>query len=697
MLKTRLMGCCVLILCLYAGAGFAQQTSKSKASDKLYEKSGNIQVKNASAVNTPELDFSPAFYQQGFVFVSSRSKNGPVDKKIGTTFYELYYADSDRNGMPLKPDKFSVEINSQKHEGPVAFSRDFNTIYFTRNNLKGDVPQPNSNRQVVMKIYEAQRGRFDWENIKELPFNSDDYTCVHPSIAADGLKMYFSSDMPGGYGGMDLYMVEKKGDTWTKPLNLGKEINTDKNEVFPFIHDGGTLFFASNGHKGSGGLDIFRVDVRDGVAKIVSNLGKPFNSSTDDLGFILHPDGDRGYFASDREGGFGKDDIYYFEAPDGLNGVEAPPVLAATIRVTDSQSGQKLPGAAIRFFESNNDGSLVDNDLYDVELQPATEGSDELVLKLVRKKEKDLGDPSLIADDKGEAPLNLQAGKTYLLLVSKEDYASREVLVDTDTLTAGQPLEIALDPSACLNLNGVVFAADGITRLPNALVRISSSCLPEEAVLRSNVKGEFEYCLPIGCDFDLSAEKEGYHKGVSHVSTVKIRGSRTLNASILLQPDKDNIATGVTPGSSILREPIREGTVIVLENIYYDFNKYAIRAGAARELDALLELMTLYKTMEVEMVSFTDSRGTVEYNLDLSLKRAGSARDYLVRRGIAANRIKAFGYGESQPRNGCVDGVDCTEEEHQYNRRTEVKVTRINEPVKIEYGNKGPETIDNKN
>jgi len=156
---------------------------------------------------------------------------------------------------------------------------------------------------------------------------------------------------------------------------------------------------------------------------------------------------------------------------------------------------------------------------------------------------------------------------------------------------------------------------------------------------------------------------------------VSSSSTQQVEVNVLLNPIADNI----------LNEPIKEGSIIVLENIYYDFNKSAIRKGAARELDALVRLMKQYPSMEIELVAHTDSRGSEEYNLQLSLRRAESAQKYLIRHGIAVNRIKAFGYGESQPRNNCTDSVDCTEEEYQYNRRTEVKVTKIDEPVKVQY------------
>lgn len=131
--------------------------------------------------------------------------------------------------------------------------------------------------------------------------------------------------------------------------------------------------------------------------------------------------------------------------------------------------------------------------------------------------------------------------------------------------------------------------------------------------------------------------------------------------------------------------------------IYYDFNKSSIRTVAARELDELVVMMQTYPSMNIELSSHTDSRGGNDYNLNLSKARAESAKQFLRSKGIDSNRIRAIGYGESQPRNKCVDGVKCSEEDHQYNRRTEVKVTSIDSPVNIRYGNNGAKTIDRKN
>jgi hypothetical protein len=225
-----------------------KEDSKSKSSPKEYEKpAGSIApgviIKNAETVNSPYLEFSPVFYQNGIVYVTSRQKGGAVDEKIGETFFELYYSELDGNRNPIKAQDFSINVNSQVHEGPVSFNRKGDVLYFTRNNMKNGVRKADSKGVTRLKIYEAQKGEFDWENVTELPFNSDEYSTCHPALSADGRRLYFTSDMPGGYGGFDLYFVERRGDDWSRPINLGGSINTDKNEVFPFMHESGVLFF----------------------------------------------------------------------------------------------------------------------------------------------------------------------------------------------------------------------------------------------------------------------------------------------------------------------------------------------------------------------------------------------------------------------------------------------------------------------
>lgn len=674
----------ILLLLSLAVAAVAQPpfSKKGGSFDLLYSQSEaqrDISLINTNNINSNDLEFSPVLYHNGLVYVS-RYKSGIVDEKTGETFFELFYSELDPNGMPGKPQPFSVELNSVRHEGPVCFNKKGDKIYFTRSNQHNGVTKADPKARVQLKIYEATQGYYDWENVKELPFNSDKYTCMHPSLSEDETKLFFSSDMPGGYGGMDLYFVEKSSKGWSKPINLGPDINTSRNEVFPFFHESGTLFFASDGQPGLGGLDLFMIDMGGRKWGRVINLGTPFNSINDDLGLILNDRGTRGYFTSNREGGIGKDDIYMFNIPNGIKGIELPQLVNTVLTVYDSGNSSRAAGANVYVFEKSDDG-LVDNEaLYDLELAPGTSTKqDELTFKLVRKNEEAMGEPRQITNRNGEAILAFEPSKNYLVLVSKPGYATKEVNYTTPEEPPFRPLEVVLDPSNCLTLDGTVISDKYNLHIPNALVKIVNECDGKVETTRTNINGAFEACLTMGCDFNVTVEKDGYLGGFTSVSTVKIRGSRSAEVEIKLSPKSD----------AVLREPIRAGTVIVLENILYDFNKSAIRMGEARDLEALAKLMKQYPSMEIELGAHTDTRGPDDYNLQLSVKRAESAKDFLVQRGIASERIKAVGYGEAFPRNRCREGVECTEEEHSYNRRTEVKITKIDEPIIIGYSPDG--------
>ena len=210
---------------------------KNKKFEALYGREDyrkDIRLSNASNINTEGMEFSPVLYGNGIVYVSRR-KNGPIDENTGQTFYELFYAELDPNGQPVKGQNFSVEINSHLHEGPVSFNRQGNQIFFTRSNQRLGLSKADKKGRVRLKIYKADKGYFDWENIEELPFNDNSFSCLHPALSADGKRLFFASDKPGGFGGMDIYFVEKTSRGWSAPINLGPEINTPKNEVFPLF------------------------------------------------------------------------------------------------------------------------------------------------------------------------------------------------------------------------------------------------------------------------------------------------------------------------------------------------------------------------------------------------------------------------------------------------------------------------------
>lgn len=638
-----------------------------------------VTVRPCPRINSPALEFSPAFYGNGMVFVSSRKRTGEVDKATGETYFELYYADLDEDGMPLSPAPFSAEINSERHEGQVSFTKSSDKMYFSRNNISKGVPQAGKDDTVRMRIYEAFKGPYDWERVRPLPFNNTNYSCMHPSLNFDGTRLFFASNMPGGYGKMDIYFVDWDGSKWSPPINLGPEVNTPGNEVFPYIHDNGTLFFASTGLRGLGGLDMFMIDLSGSEWGKVLNLGQPFNSKADDFGLIIDKESSRGFFSSSRSGGSGKDDIYAFEAPNGLQGVK--PVVQASLRITviDEDNNATMPNVNVRVFERSNDGLIKDGNIYAATLVPANDQSQDLIMRLNRKNDEELGSPTAVTGRDGSVTINVAVNREYVLLISKSGFKTQEIPFTPKAKELKSTMDIRMAHINCIPLKGIALTDKYDKPIPNTKIRVISNCNGQEVLLTSNLDGSFDHCLDLGCTYTILAEKYGFKPAQTQLSTENVRGSRSFSISMRLSANSEEA----------IRKPLAEGTIIVMENIYYDFNKAAIRTTDARDLEALTRLMVKYPTMEVELGAHTDSRGTSEYNMQLSQRRAEAAKEFLVRKGVAANRIRTTGFGETQIRNHCKDGVECAEKEHQFNRRTEVKVLKINEAAQYEVKSAG--------
>jgi outer membrane protein OmpA-like peptidoglycan-associated protein len=638
-----------------------------------------VLVQNLRSVNTPYIEFSPTYYREGIVFVTSRQRGGLYDPKLNTTYFELFYAKLNKDGNPYKPKPFSLEINTKYHEGPVSFSANAEQMFFSRNDV---IPQKKKRKEVRVaknQLYAAQRGEYDWENIQPLPFNDPAFNFMHPSISADGEKLYFVSDRPGGFGGYDIYVADKIDGKWMAPINLGPEINTPANEVFPFIHPTGVLFFSSNGHSGFGGLDLFLIDISQRVWGEIVNLGKSFNSPEDDFGLNMNATGTQGFFSSNREGGEGKDDLYVFNAPNGLEGVKVARQILARISVKDIETGAALMGTKIRVFEKAPDGSPRNGDLYEVELQPSS-GTASSGFSIVERRRSTavLGAPEATVGADGFAILSLDPKEQYLLFLEKEGYHRQEIDLNIDPSQSFYPIEVLLEKNDCITLRGRLRSEGYNKAVPNATLRIASSCSEEVVVLRSNTEGDYEYCLEPNCQYLITAIKVGFEPQTQDLSTERLGSSRSFSVNFTMPPAK---ISSTTPEA---RNILKEGTTIYLEGIAYDFNKSAIRKGAARDLEALAALLKRYPSIQIEVGAHTDSRGTSEYNLALSQTRALYAQDFLIEQGVHPDRIFAKGYGETKLRNECSDGVACDERQHAYNRRIEVKVLKINETVDLD-------------
>ncbi|MEO1259975.1 MAG: OmpA family protein [Bacteroidota bacterium] len=448
-----------------------------------------VTVANLEMLNSEQTDYSPVFYQNGIVFASTRATaNQEVarDKWTGANYSKLYFSESQEDQSFTAPTEFSTGLTAKFHEGPLTFSKKGDLLLYTRN---VSPKKNNTGKEHFLKIATAIKLGKRWlkDDLPDLGWKA--CNDVHPSLSHDGMMLLFASDRPGGYGGMDLYVSQFSNDRWSTPINLGSAVNTAGNEVFPFIHENGTLYFASDGRGGFGGLDIFFSQATaEGDWETATNLGQPFNSPKDDFGYIINSASTNGYFSSARDGGKGKDDLYHF--------------------TMDEPIGRKI-----------------------------------------EKWKKDKSPTQETATNHG---------------ISNK--------------TKESPIE-----------------------------------------------------------------------------------------------KKSKITTAVAPFLKELESISKTGDFLQLEHIYYDYGQSAIRPDAAQELDLIARFLGDHPTLSIELRSHTDSRGEAYFNKDLSESRARTAASYLMQKDVAAWRIKAIGMGEENPLNKCVDGVDCSEEEHQINRRTEIR------------------------
>lgn len=320
----------------------------------IKKNSGRYTIENAG-INSSKSDYGSAFYNNKVVFTSARDTGGVGKRKQGWTgesFTNLYAADMGAEGALSAPQRFGNKLNSKFNEATPVFTKDGKTVYFTRNNYltkKGKDKEGTT----LLKIYKATLEGDTWSNITELPFNSDDYNVAHPALSPDEKTLYFASNMPGTHGQSDLFKVAINSDgSFGKPENLGTVINTEGRETFPFITKENELYFASDGHPGLGGLDVFVSKAeKDGSYKDVFNVGEPLNSSYDDFSFLINNTTHIGYFTSNRPNGEGNDDIYKFKETKKL---EYTCEQLLTGVVTDQQTGAPIANARVTLADQDH-------------------------------------------------------------------------------------------------------------------------------------------------------------------------------------------------------------------------------------------------------------------------------------------------------------------------------------------------------
>lgn len=316
-------------------------------------KSKQFEVKNITELLSSS-DFGPTFYGTDKLVYASASGNTKGDKVhqwTGLPYLDLYMAEIDEEWKIKDPKPLEGDINTPYHEANATFTKDGNTMYFTRNNYKNGRKRKNKDKLVSLKIYKAtKQENGSWGEVEELPFNNDSYSAAHPALSPDGKRLYFSSDMKGSIGESDIWYVDIHEDgSFGTPINLGDEVNTEAREAFPYVSANNNLYFSSDGHLGLGGLDVFVISLKpDGEFEQVTNLKQPINSNKDDFGFIFNEDEKIGYVSSNRGGdeGSAADDIYRVWEMCGeivLQGV-----------ISNSKSGEAIYRATVQLINKDN-------------------------------------------------------------------------------------------------------------------------------------------------------------------------------------------------------------------------------------------------------------------------------------------------------------------------------------------------------
>jgi len=312
--------------------------------------------------NSKFSDFGAFEFKGKVYFTSSRDEGVAVKRLYGWNeqpFLDVYVTDVGSKRNVDFSAKIKGDVNSIYHDGPVTITKNGHVMYFSRNNYKDNIENKDRKGLTNMKIYRATLRDSLWTDIEDLSINSDDYSTQHAALNIDDTKLYFSSDRPGGFGGSDIYVVDIHPDgTMGEPQNVGNIVNTESAEGFPFINNEGTLFFSSDGHVGLGLLDIFGTirGENDEIVDVI-NLGLPVNSNKDDFSFTMNPNGITGYFASNRPGGRGDDDIYAFHRVPTLqvegvvsDAINTKPIAKSIITLFDDQDNQ------IAYMETDENG-----------------------------------------------------------------------------------------------------------------------------------------------------------------------------------------------------------------------------------------------------------------------------------------------------------------------------------------------------
>lgn len=568
-------------------------------------------------INSTEAEYGPAFYKDGIVFTSSRSaKKNPkgIHDWTGKRYYSMFYSRGSKANFE-DPVIFLEGVQEKYNNSSLCFNKAGTEMILTRNNLGKKRRTLKEDEVLRLQLFFSKLVDGQWTSVVPFQYNSEHYSCAHAALSPDGSKLYFSSDMPGSIGGMDLWVSNRSGDAWSVPQNLGPSINTLGNEVFPTIANDNTIYFSSNGHAGIGGLDIYStVDSAD-TYSVVKNLGAPFNSSDDDFNLIYDSTNTAGYFSSNRSQQEKNDDIFYIQKFEiKLKGV-----------VLDKRTNQLLASSNVRIIED------------------------------------DLSPKESVTGDDGLFKSALRPNRTYLIIADHEDYKSDTLRLEASVIkAAGDSIEVELPLVDKIVLTGKISDESVGNGIENSSVLLVNFNTNDTMRTTTDEDGIYRFDdLDREARYRIIAESRFCDSKSVDTSTIDMTG-RMLRIDIALFCLSGNIVLK-NIYYDLDKSNIRPDAAIELDKLVSLMKKYPemkIELGSHTDCRASFSYnMALSKRRAASAV--------------LYLEQHGINRKRLVATGYGET-ILVNGCA-------CEGGtfVPCTEAEHQMNRRTEIKILSL--------------------
>lgn len=654
-----------------------------------------------------------------------------------TPYLDVFACDFNAQKEIEHPVRLDKKVNSKYHDGPAFYSFAEHKLYITRNNIRNGKPVRDKNGNVNLKIYAASYENGAWSSAQELKMNDDNYSSGHACLTKDAQTMYFVSTREGGYGGTDIYMCFKSANNWTEPVNLGPNVNTAGNEMFPFIDETGILYFASDGHAGLGGLDIFSSNKKNEVWQIPVNLGAPINSCMDDFALLYDKESDNGYFCSNRDGN-GNDDLFFYKHVTMERMIVAGTIKANNpnislagerIQIKEAKS-TRITFATLdqyeRFEYFGNAGEIIEINFLNAEYFD----KDVSVIKyeipeVITDPYVNIGksDARLIKRPPAEGLLSSMTTPIVETKANTKEDQSKTTSTTATTpkeTTAVVPLEMDIAEmqkrnAIALQYQGKIVEADklftaGSYKESRAMYLSASAIKSDEKYPRmmmtkiddmlkteNSANADLQYDEKIRFA-DKNFEENNFGealKAYQIASSLKpnqtypkdqIKKAEALLAKLKAPVQtasastKTNSTTTTTPAPAKKVSDFEKAVPVVdlvamgIDNVIFDYNKSFLRKEDAPILDKLCIQMKENPTTTLLIRAHCDSRGSLAYNQSLSMSRAMAVQGYLLQRGIKRERVIAEWYGEQRPLNGCIDDVPCEETQYEVNRRTEFKL-----------------------